>query len=207
MGQRHGRDATLDEALAAIESIDTAGYLVLRARAAQRIFGTRFRDPKDLVQEALLSIIEGAQLGSRKGRKWPISVPIMAFLTNCMKGIASNDRESVATKSEVLATELVGEEGGDADEAMASVSEASAPGVDETLMSAAEAAELLAQRDSLFDFFAADDEITLILMAMEDGLRGAAVQQICGLSQVQYETARTRLRRGKAKMLAQRRDR
>jgi len=74
MGQSHGRDATLDEALAAIESIDTAGYLVLRARAAGRIFGTRFRDPNDLVQEALLSIIEGAQHGTRKGRKWPISV-------------------------------------------------------------------------------------------------------------------------------------
>ena len=206
MGQSHGRDATLDEALAAIEAIDAAGYLVLRARAAGRLFGTRFRDPNDLVQEALLSVIEGAQPSSRKGRKWPVSVPLIAFLTNAMRGIASNDRESVSTKSEVLATELVGEDGGDADEALATVSGASAPGVDDTLMDAAEAADLMAQRDALFEFFADDDEITMILMAMEDGMRGAAVQAVCSLSQVQYETARTRLRRGKAKMLAQRRD-
>ena len=180
---------------------------MLRARAAGRLFGTRFRDPNDLVQEALLSVIEGAQPGSsRKGRKWPVSVPFMAFLTNAMKGIASNDRESIATKSEVLATELVGEDGGDADEALATVSGASAPGADETLMDAAEVAELLAQRDALFEFFTGDDEITMILMAMEDGMRGTAVQAMCGLSQIQYETARTRLRRGKAKMLAQRRD-
>ena len=123
-----------------------------------------------------------------------------------MKGIASNDRESVATKSEVLATELVGEDGGDADDALATVSGVSSPGVDETLMDVAEAADLLAQRDALFEFFAKDDEIGMILMAMEDGMRGAAVLAVCGLSQVQYETARTRLRRGKAKMLAQRRD-
>ena len=62
MGLSHGRDATLDEALAAIEGIDAPGYLLLRARAAGHLFGTRFRDPDDLVQEALLSIIEGVAL-------------------------------------------------------------------------------------------------------------------------------------------------
>ena len=157
MGRSHGRDATLDEVLAAIEAIDAAGFLMLRACAAGRLFGTRFRDPNDLVQDALLSVVEGAQPGSsRKGRKWPVSVPFMAFLTNAMKGIASNDRESIATKSEVLATELVGDDGGDADEALATVSSASGPGADETLMDAAEAADLLAQRDALFEFFAGD---------------------------------------------------
>lgn len=207
MGQSHGRDATLDEALAGIETIDAAGYLVLRARAAGRLFGTRFRDPNDLLQEALLSVIEGAQPGSRKGRKWPVSVPLIAFITNAMRGIASNDRESLSTKSEVLATELVGEDGGDADEALTRVSGVNAPGVDDTLIDAADGADLLAQRDALFEYFADDEEITMVLMAMEDGMRGAAVQEVCGLTQVQYETARTRLRRGKAKMLAQRRDR
>lgn len=129
----------------------------------------------------------------------------MAFLTNGMKGIASNSRTSLAGKAEVLAAELVSADGGDADEAMSAASASTTPGVDQELMDAADAAELLRQRDELFAEFSADDEITMILMAMEDGLRGEDIRLAADMDQTTYETARKRLRRGVTKLQAKRR--
>jgi hypothetical protein len=196
--------AILDEVYDAIEALEDGDYGLLYARAANMIYGTRYRDPKDLVHDAMLSAVDGATPESGKGRVWPTAVPFMAFLTTGMKGIASNSRTSLAGKSEVLATELVSADGGDADEAMSAASAAATPGVDQELMDAADAAELLRQRDELFAEFSADDEITMILMAMEDGLRGKDIRVAADLEQTTYETARKRLRRGVAKLQAKR---
>ena len=196
--------ATLDEVYDAIEAFGDGDFGLLYARATNMIYGARYRDPKDLVHDAMLSAIDGATSGSGKGRGWPTAVPFMAFLTKCMKGIASNSRTSLAGKAEVLATELVSADGGDADEAMSAASAAASPGVDQELMDAADAAELLRQRDELFAEFSADDEITMILMAMEDGLRGEDIRVAAELDRTTYETARKRLRRGVAKFQAKR---
>jgi hypothetical protein len=56
----------------------------------------------------------------------------------------------------------------------------------------------------LFAAFGSDDEITMILMAMEDGLRGEEIRLAAGMEQTTYETARKRLRRGVAKLQAKR---
>lgn len=196
--------ATLDEVYEALEALDESQHATLYARATNMIYGTRYREPLDLVRDAMLSAIEGALLDGAKGRVWPMEVPLLAFLTQAMKGIASNSRTSLAGKAEVLATELVGSDDADPDETMSVVSGVTTPGVDDELIAAEDAAEVLRQRDELFTEFETDDEITMILMAMEDGLRGEAIRCGAGLEETQYETARRRLRRGVAKLQAAR---
>ncbi|MDE3063846.1 MAG: hypothetical protein KGJ51_12395 [Acidobacteriota bacterium] len=197
--------ATLEEVYEAIEALGDNDYAALYARAVNMLYGTRYRDPVDLVHDAMHSAIEGATPGSARGRLWPKAVtPFIAFVTVAMKGIASNSRTSAAGRAEVLAVELVGAEGGDSDAAMAAVTAASTSGVDQELMESADAAELLRQRDELFAEFSSDDEITMILMAMEDGLRGEDIRHAAGMDQTTYETARRRLRRGVAKFRAKR---
>lgn len=196
--------ATLDEVYEAMEALGDDEQAALCARATNMIYGTRYRDPVDLVRDAMLSAIEAASQQGAKGRVWPKAVPFMAFITQAMRGIASNSRTSAVGKAEVLAVELVGAEDGDSDDAMAAASAATTPGVDQQLMDAADAAELLRQRDELFAEFSSDDEITMILMAMEDGLRGEDIRQAADLDQTTYESARKRLRRGVAKLQAKR---
>ncbi len=196
--------AILKDVYEAIEALGDNDFAALYARATNMIYGTRYRDPVDLVHDAMLSAIEGATLGSASGRVWPKAVPFMAFVTTAMKGIASNSRTSSAGRAEVLAVELVGAEDGDSDEAMAAATAASTPGVDQELMDAADAAELIRQRDELFAEFSSDDEITMILMAMEDSLRGEDIRHAADMDQTTYETARKRLRRGVAKLQAKR---
>lgn len=196
--------ATLDEVYEALEYLKESDHVTLYARAINLIYGTRYRDPLDLLRDAMLSAIEGALSGGATGRVWPKDVPLLAFLTMAMHGIASNSRTSLAGKAEVMATELVGTDDADPDEAMSIASKTNTPGVDEALIDAEQAAEILRQRDELFATFEKDDEVAMILMAMEDGLRGEEIRRSAGLEQTQYETARKRLRRGVAKLQASR---
>lgn len=198
MSEEHGRDATLDEVLEAIEELDKPAQLRLWDFGLRLILGTSYRDPADLLNDALMSAIN-------LERRWPIGLPFWVFVQGAMRGIAYNDRHSLRTRNEVLAAELVEVDEEDSDEAFARLSSASAvPSVLDQLISAEERQALLKDRDDLFEWFKDDDGVSFILMAMEDGHRGSAIQSECGMTKTQYETARTRMRRGVAKMLAQR---
>ncbi|MFO1302989.1 MAG: hypothetical protein U1F54_04610 [Burkholderiales bacterium] len=205
MGGKYGRAATPEELAEALEALVADDFLLLRQRAERLLWGTRYRDPNDLVHDAVQSALEGAKSTRREGRRWPLGVALLAFLTNAMKGIAQNDRVRKSTQQEVLATELLGDGADDdPDAVLAAVSGSHAPGVDLELIAAADAAELIRQRDQLFDWFRDDDEVTWMLIAMEDGHRGADIRTACGFTENQLEAAQTRLRRGKAKLIASR---
>lgn len=210
MGEMYGRNATVDEVLAAMEELSERTLTVLHQRALRYMFGTRYQDPKELLNEACLSVIEGAKEGVG-GRKWPVEVPFEAFLTNAMRGIASNERNRLSTRQLVLAVDLVGAED-DADTSALLESLQNEEGkekqrglaVDKQLIAAEERAELLRQYDALYDWFKDDSEVAMILMAKEDGLRGAEIQAECDMTKAQYEAALKRLNRGVAKMQARR---
>jgi hypothetical protein len=198
------RPATLDEVHEAIESLSDADHATLYVRAEKMTYGTRYSDPFDLVHDALLASMEGAKSAGAKGRQWPRDVPFLAYLTMAMKGIASNGRTSLAGRSEVLASELAGDGEEDAGDLLEFIASANSPGIDQQLMDAQDADEVIIRRDELFARFAEDGEVSLILMAMEDGDRGEAIWRNAGLDKLQYEAARKRLRRGVAEMRAAR---
>lgn len=211
MGETQGRIATVDEVLEAIEGLSDPMLVALHQRALRFMFGTRYQDPTELFNEACLSAIEGAK-GGKHGRKWPLNVPFAAFLTNAMRGIATNERTSLPMRHTVLAAELVGAEEEYEDSGCVLESVQTEDGkerqgglaVDKLLIAAEERAELLLQYDALYDWFKDDPGVTMILMAKEDGLRGAEIQAECDMTKTQYETALKRLNRGVAKMQARR---
>ena len=71
--------ATLDEVYEAIEALGDDEQAALYARATNMIYGTRYRDPVDLVRDAMLSAIEAASQQGAKGRAWPKAVRFMAL--------------------------------------------------------------------------------------------------------------------------------
>lgn len=209
MGKEQGRNATVDEVLDAIEAQDDKTWILFRERALRFMFGTRYAHPQELVNDACLSAIEGAK-GEAGGRTWPVSVPFAAFLTNAMRGIASNERTRSSTRHVVLETELVGADQEDVDtstllDSVQSEDEKERQkelAVDKLLISAEERAELLRQYDAVYEWFKDDSEVTVILMAREDGLKAAEIQADFEMTKMQYETALKRLNRGMAKMQA-----
>lgn len=183
------RKASLDEVQAAIEALDDDAFLKLRRVATRLIVGTSYRMPKDLLQDAFLSALE-------LRRRWKPEHTFVSFLCWAMKGIASNDRESLHTQSECLASELEGESEVGHDEVLANADFRSH--IQSRMADEVEADSLASHRqraDELFELFANDSEITMILMAMEDGCRGKEIQQQSELTATQYETARRRMNR------------
>lgn len=198
LSENNGRTATREEVLHAAENLSDAEFLRLRQFGTRLIYGTVYTG-EDIVQQALVGVIS-------MNRRWPVEIPFLVFLKNAMKSIASNDRTCLRAKSEVVAAELANEMVSDTDELLANLAPISEEcGLDEQLITEEERRALLRDVDSVYAWFKDDEEVTLILMASEDGLIGAAIQEECGMSKTQYESARKRMRRGVAKMLTDRR--
>lgn len=183
--------ATLDEVQSALEDLasDSDSLLKLRHVAARFIFGTLYREPEDLVHDAIRSALE-------LNRRWNQEQSFFNFLCGAMQSIASNDRTSLETRSERLASTLGKDEDVGHDEALTNADTRSH--VQNRMADDAEQAAQAEKRrraDILFGLFSDDDHVTLILMAMEDGCRGNDIEQQCGLSPTEYATARRRMRR------------
>jgi DNA-directed RNA polymerase specialized sigma24 family protein len=181
--------ASREEVRLAIEALDDDAFLKLRRVATHLIVGTSYRTPKDLLQDAFLSALE-------LRRRWKTEYTFLSFLCLAMKGIASNDRESVQTQSECLASELGGVSEAGHDEVLANADVRTH--VQNRMADKAEADSLASYRqraDDVFELFANDCDATMILMAMEDGFRGKEIQQQSELTPTEYETTRRRMNR------------
>lgn len=199
MSGTNGRTATQDEVLEAVEMLSDAELLRLRQFGERLTYGTAYAGGEDILHEAIVAVI-----GMK--RRWPIELPFLVFMHGAMKGIASNDRTSLRARTEVSAAELVGVDDSDADEFLAGLaSKSDVAGIDELLVAEEDRQALLRDVEAVYAWFEDDEEITLILMAIEDGFIGKAIQETCDMSTTQYESGRKRMRRGVAKMLAERR--
>lgn len=183
------RTATLEEVQAAIEALDEGDWLDLWRSAVRMSIGTSYRDPKDLVQDALESAL-------RLKRRWKMEHSFPSFICGAMKSIASNDRGSLKTRSEQVAAALADPDAVDSDEVLIKA-DAEAQLQRRMPEQAAAAAQAARQRRvrEVYELFADDPEITMILMAMEDGCRGADILLACGFTATQHDTARRRMRR------------
>lgn len=183
------RTATKEEVQTAVEALDADELLALRHIAIRMALGSSYLDPQDLVHDAIESALV-------LRRRWNQEHPFRKFLCGAMKSLACNDRRSLRTRRERLAAGLVDTGEPDNDSVL---NEADAAA--QTLRKHAELAEEQAQErrqqytDAVFELFADDPDITMMLMAMEDGFRGEAIAQQCDMTSTKYETARKRMRR------------
>jgi DNA-directed RNA polymerase specialized sigma24 family protein len=183
------RKATREQVQSALEALSDEELLKLRHVAVRMAFGSSYLDPQDLVHDAFQSALE-------LRRRWNMEHSFFNFLCGAMRGLASNDRESLPTRSEQLAAALVGADEPDNDSVLVDADAAA-----QVLGLPAQLADQGAQEDhqqrtdATYALFADDDEITMLLMAMEDGSRGEDIERQCGMTSLQYQAARRRMNR------------
>ncbi len=159
---------------AALEALSDDDLLRLRALARLRARGLPGGVAwSDLLHEAVLRALEGT-------RRWPPGVPLLAFLAGIMRSLCDEQwrrrrREGPLPQPEDTAAAMLAGMTSDADP--------------ERVYAAAEA---LAAVDRLF----ASDTVALqVIAGLTTGLGADEIQRQYGLSAVEYDTARRRMRR------------
>jgi DNA-directed RNA polymerase specialized sigma24 family protein len=159
---------------AALEALSDDDLLRLRALARLRARGLPGGVAwSDLLHEAVLRALEGT-------RRWPPGVPLLAFLAGIMRSLCDEQwrrrrRESALPQpGDTMAATLVD----------------TAPEIDPERVYAA--SEALAAVDRLF----VSDAVALkVIAGLTNGLGAEEIQRHYGLSAVEYDTARRRMRR------------
>lgn len=196
--------ATSDDIRSAIESLSSPELLRLKNAAALCLFGTEYQNPQELINEAITRTLSAAHGG--KGRKWKTSVPFIAFMIMSVRGIANDSLESLpqtkTVRLEAMATEALTTE-----DALGALGHQN-PSVEELAIGIEEDDERQAgakrDADAIDARFADDTEISWIIMGYKDGLAASDIRELAGMSDMQYDTAKRRFRRGLQKLFPNR---
>ncbi len=157
----------------ALEALSDDDLLRLRALARLRARGLPGGVAwSDLLHEAVLRALEGT-------RRWPPGVPLLAFLAGIMRSLC--DEQWRRRRRESLSPQP-----GDAAATLIDVASNADP---ERVYAAAEA---LAAVDRLF---ASDAMALKVIAGLTNGLSAEEIQRLYGVSAVEYDTARRRMRR------------
>ncbi len=159
-----------DEIIDAFEALSPDDKLKLAAIEALRRRGTRFA-PGELIHEVICRALTGA-------RNCPRDIPFVAFMAMTMRGIASQDRKKRHR------TESLGANPNDGD------TDPLGSSPEDDLMQKQDAAAVQA----IHGYFNDDPEAQLVLLGMQDGLRGAALREATSLNQGQLDYAIRRIR-------------
>ncbi len=195
-----GEYATVEELSAAITGMTKAELLRLYKKGEIYKLGTEFADGMELLNEAVKRALigtSGERRGSERGRPWPKSVDIVAFLMECMRSVADGSMNSVNQQVARKAEALVDEEG----EANPHLAEHDGyhSSVEDDLIEQEQAlarqAKAAADVAVIDKHFANDQEVLGVLEGEKDELPVAEVREIFGMSQTAYDSARRRLRR------------
>ncbi|MES2040090.1 MAG: hypothetical protein V4495_19920 [Pseudomonadota bacterium] len=152
------------------------------------IGGTTYNDPKELFNEAIYRTLDGR-------RSWPSSESFGTYIWMVMRSIANADRKMEAQSIELLANDQPVFDGfsliGDQLAEYGSVELA----VDQVLEDALVHKRILEDLQTIEDHFRNDQNVTLVIMAIEDNVPPRELESDYGLSITQYESARKKLRR------------
>jgi RNA polymerase sigma-70 factor (ECF subfamily) len=153
----HHSPAAALEAIRSLSDKDKSVLLKI-AKVYARTRRTRY-EYEDLLHEAIARVLEG-------GRKWPTTVPFMAFMCGVMRGIAWDWRSEA---EDAGSDEATGPAEGDA------------------------IARLDAQK--LVALFEDDPIAQKLIVGMMEGARGEELWESSGLTKTDYESKRKKIRR------------
>lgn len=197
--------ATPEDVHQAIEALSKEDRYRLRKAAWICLPGTEYQQPAELIHEAIIRTMSASNGGN--GRRWPKNVPFMAYMIQTIKGLADDSKESLPQK-QTDHMEAMAIEGETSEDALGSSGHFNP----DTPTQAIELedvhrrqARAEADADLIDGRFVDDDEVMFIIMGHKDGMSAAAIREVSGMSQTQYETARKRLRRGLEKLFPGRR--
>jgi RNA polymerase sigma-70 factor (ECF subfamily) len=151
----------------AIRTLPDADILRLRALASLRARGLPGGVTwSDLLNEAILRALDGS-------RHWPPGVPLVAFLAGIMRSLRAEHWQRARREGQMVETASDAAHAADPERVYA-------------------ATQTLACIDRLF----ADDAIALkIIAGLAHGLAAEEIRRLYGLNEIDYNTARRRIRR------------
>ena len=171
--------ATAQECAAALRRLSDGDLRRLEQLARLRVIGLHAVDWRDLLHEAIVRFLDGT-------RQWPRDVPLVAFLRETMRSIASDhwrrlERPVVVAESELgIDGEIDGSEVGHARDVA---------GQPERQVSAD---ETLARIE---DAFRDDDEALKVMAGMASGKSPREIQEETGMVETRYASTQRRIRR------------
>ncbi len=199
--------ATTDGVRVAIEALSVVDRARLKQAASYCIWGTEYQDPQELINEAVRRAMNGAE--GLQGRRWPKTVPFMAFMVMTIQGIANDSIESLGQKNRVYIEDLA-TESTPADEVLADYHHVT-PSCESRMLDEKEIHERQKRTkedlDTINAYFSNDSDIDWIMMGYKDGLKPSEIRELSEMTETQYDTAKRRFRRGLDKLFPGRRKR
>ena len=172
---------------AAIGVLSDADVVRLCRKVSYWIGGAPEGDAMALFNEAILRTLDGA-------RHWPSDLPFEVFIFGAMKSIANGQRRLKQANSETSESDLDRDDDGHSDGYLDRLS--GAEGADEVLIARQALLAHEAKLDELKVHFKGDDNVELVLAALEDGTPRHVLLEDFGMTVTEYESARKKLRRG-----------
>ena len=173
----YATDQEVEEAIGVLTEADRVRLRRVATFRARPLQGSLL-GADDLLQEAMVRTVAGARRWRKK------KVTLVKHLIETMRSIASHAREDADAGVTVSAT---------CEDAMGKLD-----GHD--LRSAqpdgAKALAMQQQFDLIQKAFEDDDDVGLVIRGLGDGQRGPEIQRDLGITETQYETIMTKLRRG-----------
>ena len=171
--------ATREECEAALRQLSDEDYDRLEKIARLRAIGLHAVAWRDLLHEAIERLLDGR-------RQWPRNVPLIVFLRETMRSIAS-DHWRRLHHSPVVTESVIGADGESNGGAVANA-------IDETAQpeQRASAQETL---DRIEKAFEGDSEALRVLTAKARGREPQEIQQEIGMNEIQYASTLRRIRR------------
>ncbi|MDV4160579.1 transposase [Rhizobium leguminosarum] len=170
---------TADEAFATFRGLSELELDKLGRIASFIACSGGYAPPQELINESFIRIAEGK-------RRWPTNVAFLAFVGGVMKSLATDgdlipeERKLVRLKQGLI---IVNSE----DLEMVAANDDCAD--------LARKAQLEQAMSKLQAHFAGDGEMEMLLMGIEDGLRGKDLQEAVGVDAKRLEALRTRMNR------------
>lgn len=193
--------ATSEEVAHAVQGLTDADYGRLIEAARIKMGGSLYTNPRDLVNDAVLSPYEAA-LG-QGGRRWPKNVAFMAFLFMTIQGLASDSRGSAQRR--LTTSNLRPGREGHRDHDLFDSPEFASSSPQQLALDAEHQARRQREVNKINDHFKNDPEVQWVMMGIEDGRSASEIQELAGMTKTQYESARSRWRRALKRLVSERR--
>lgn len=176
----------VDRLETAVSNLTEAGIVRLCRKGAYLAIGTPDGDAMALFNEAVMRTLDGS-------REWKPGLPFEVFIFGVMKSIAHAQKHSSQQTTEIVEADFstAGEED---DSFLAKV--AGGHGTDAVLIERHRLKAIQGDVDALARHFQGDDDVELVLAALEDGTSRHVLLEDFGMTITRYESARKKLRRG-----------